>query len=80
MPSLIYLLPGSLKIIHMVKKWRKEGLKVYFTVNTGQDIHLICQKKDVKGVVKKAGGISDVKKTIVNYPSQGARLISSNLF
>jgi len=79
-PSLIYLLPGSLRIMHMVKKWRLEGLQVYFTVNTGQDIHLICRKKDIEKLVEKVEKISEVQKTIINFPSQGARLISSNLF
>jgi len=79
-PSLIYLLPGSLRIMHMVKKWRQEGLRVYFTVNTGQDIHLICQKKEVDEVVKRVETIPDVKKTIINYSSKGARLIDSHLF
>ena len=79
-PSLIYWLPGTLKVIHAVKKWRWDGLQVYFTINTGQDIHLICQKKDVEKVVKKLEEIFDVQNTIVNYPSNGAHIISENLF
>lgn len=79
-PSLIYWLPGTLKVMHAVKRWRHEGLQVYFTVNTGQDIHLICQKKDVDKVVEKIKEVSDVQKTIINYPSIGAHLISSDLF
>lgn len=79
-PSLIYLLPGSLRIMHLVKKWRAGGLQVYFTVNTGQDIHLICEKKNIDKVIKKVKEISDVQKTIINYPSQGARLIGDHLF
>lgn len=79
-PSLIYLLPGSLRIMHLIKKWRQEGLQVYFTVNTGQDIHLICQKKDAEEVSKRALLVSEVKKTIINYPSQGAHLINQHLF
>lgn len=79
-PSLIYLLPGSLRVMHMVKKWRQEGLGVYFAVNTGQDIHLICQKKDVEKIVKKVEEISDVQKTIINYPAEGAYTISTHLF
>lgn len=79
-PSLIYLLPGSLRVMHMVKKWRQEGLEVYFTVNTGQDIHLICQKKDVEKIVKKAQDLSDIQKTIINYPAEGAHIISTHLF
>ena len=79
-PSLIYLLPGSLHVMHMVKRWRQEGLQVYFTVNTGQDIHLICRKKDAEKVAKKAETISEVQRTIINYPSRGAHIISKNLF
>ncbi len=79
-PSLIYLLPASLKIIHLVKKWRTDGLQVYFTVNTGQDVHLICQKKDVEAVVKKASEVEEVAKTIVNYPAKGAHLLEDHLF
>lgn len=79
-PSLIYWLPGTLRVMHAVKRWRAEGLEVYFTVNTGQDIHLICQKKDVEEVVKKAEEVSDVQKTIVNFSSKGAHLITAHLF
>lgn len=79
-PSLIYWLPGTLKVMHAVKRWRAEGLEVYFTMNTGQDIHLICQKKDVEKVVKKAEEVSDVQKTIINYPSSGAHTVATHLF
>lgn len=78
--SLIYWLPGTLRVMHFVKKWRTDGLEVYFTVNTGQDIHLICQKKDVAEVVGRAEAISEVQKTIVNYCSKGVHLIDDNLF
>jgi diphosphomevalonate decarboxylase len=79
-PSLIYLLPESLRLLHLVKKWRQEGLEVYFTLNTGQDVHLLCQKKDIKKVIALVSKVEGVKKTIVNYPSEGARLVKKHLF
>jgi diphosphomevalonate decarboxylase len=79
-PSLIYLLPGTLAIMHMVKKWRAEGLEVYFTLNTGQDIHLICQKKDAKTVEKLLQAEPYVQKVIHNTPAQGAREVNTHLF
>lgn len=79
-PSLIYLLPASLLLMHMVKKWRQDGLQVYFTLNTGQDVHLICQKKDGRKVSKLVEEIKGVQKTIINYPSRGARLDDKHLF
>lgn len=79
-PSLLYLLPSTLRVMHAVKKWRSEGLSVYFTLNTGQDIHLICEKKDAEKVAKLAEKIEGVQKTIINYPSVGARLVDKHLF
>jgi mevalonate pyrophosphate decarboxylase len=63
-----------------VKKWRSKGLQVYFTVNTGQDIHLICEKKNAKKVVALVEKIEGVQKTIINSPSRGAYLIERHLF
>jgi len=79
-PPLIYWLPETINVMHAVQKWRNEGLEVYFTVNTGQNIHLICQKKDAKLVVKKAKEISEVQNTIINDPSNGVHLVSTHLF
>lgn len=79
-PSLIYLLPETLRIMRLVKKWRAEGLAVYFTINTGQNIHLIAQKKDEKKVIKKLRDLSFVKQVIPNDPSDGARVSNQHLF
>ena len=79
-PSLIYLLPESLRVIKAVKKWREEGLESYFTLNTGQDVHILCQKDDIKRVLKRLSEIPEVRNIIVNYPDIGARLSQNHLF
>lgn len=79
-PSLIYLMPNSLLVMKLCKKWRAEGLPVYFTVNTGQDIHLIVEKKNVKKLTEKLKTLPEVKNVIVNYPGDGVRLSSTHLF
>ena len=79
-PSLIYLTPESLCVIREVKKWRDKGILVYFTLNTGQDVHLICEKKNARKVANLAEKIEGVKKTIINYPSVGAKLSNKHLF
>lgn len=79
-PSLIYLMPNSLLIMKLCKKWRAEGLPVYFTVNTGQDIHLIIEKKNVQKLTEKLKTLHEVKNVIVNYPGEGVRLSSTHLF
>lgn len=79
-PSLIYWTPGTLKIMKAVKKWRSEGLPVYFTINTGQDIHLFCESENEQRLVLELKKISDVKDIIINYPAIGARLSDKHLF
>lgn len=79
-PSLIYLLPNTIRIMHTVKKWREEGLECYFTLNTGQDVHIICKESDAKKVSIKAKGIEGVKQAIINSPSEGSHLTQSHLF
>lgn len=79
-PSLIYWQPESIKLMKLVKKWRSDGLEVYFTVNTGQDIHLIIEEKNSKELVKKLKDIKEVKKIIINQPAIGARLVDKHLF
>ncbi|MEK7522450.1 MAG: diphosphomevalonate decarboxylase [Patescibacteria group bacterium] len=79
-PSLIYWQPETIKLMKLVKKWRSEGLEVYFTINTGQDIHLIIEEKNTKELVKKLKDIKEVKNIIVNSPAVGARLTEKHLF
>lgn len=79
-PSLIYWTAGSLELMKLVKKWRQEGLAIYFTINTGQDIHLLCQKKDTDKVVQRLKRLPFVKKHIINFPAKGAKISSSHLF
>ena len=79
-PSLIYWQPETIKLMKLVKKWKSEGLEVFFTVNTGQDIHIIIEKKNTKELVKKLKDIKEVKKIIINRPSVGARLTEKHLF
>ncbi len=79
-PALIYWTPGTLKIMKLIGHWRAEGIPVYFTINTGQDIHLICEAKNVKKVKEKLKDIQEVKDIIVNTPGEGTRLSNKHLF
>lgn len=79
-PSLIYWQPETVMLMKLVKKWRDEGLEVYFTINTGQDVHLIVEEKNIKKLEEKLKKIQEVKKIIINHPSVGARLTDKHLF
>ena len=79
-PSLIYWHPGTVQVMRYVKKWRSEGLPVYFTINTGQDIHLIVEDKHTDELVQLVKRIEEVKDIILNKSSEGARLSHDHLF
>jgi len=53
-PSLLYLYPKTLELMQLVQEWRRnDGLQVYFTLNTGHNIHLICEKKSTDELIEK---------------------------
>ncbi len=79
-PSLIYWLPMTVEIMRKVKQWRREGIGVYFTVNTGQNIHLIVEEKNKDKLLKKLKELKAIIKVILNKPSTGTRLIGNHLF
>jgi len=78
--GIIYLTPQSLQLIKLVPEWREQGLSVYFTLNTGQDVHILCEKKNVENVQKKLQGLDFVRDVIVNEPARGARISEKHLF
>lgn len=74
-PPLIYWTPGTLRIMKLTARWRAEGIPVYFTINTGQDVHLICEAENVEKVKEKLEDLDFVKDIIVNTPGEGARIL-----
>ncbi len=78
--GLVYLLPESLAVIKEVQKWRVAGLESYFTVNTGQNVHIIVEKKNEKRIIAQLKKLSYVKEIISNTPSVGTKLSDSHLF
>ncbi len=79
-PSLIYWLPNTIVVMKHIQKWRSEGLSVYFTINTGQDIHVLCEESTADKVESMLKQIEGVSRTIRNMPSKGAYELSDHLF
>ena len=79
-PSILYLIGNSLRLMKLVQKWRQEGLAVYFNLNTGQDVHVLCQKKNSAEIQSRLSALDFVKKVIVNTPSKGVTLSTEHLF
>ena len=79
-PPLIYFQPNTILMMRLVQKWRREGLECYFTINTGQDVHILVENKNSNQLVAKLKQIPEVRNIIVNNPADGAKLITKHLF
>lgn len=74
-PPLMYWNDTTRKIMQAVTAWRKYGLPVYFTIDAGPNVHVICEGKDEKKVIVKLKSIPGIESVIVNRPAAGAHLI-----
>lgn len=79
-PPLYYWNDITRDIIRAVGEWRKDGLAVYFTIDAGPNVHLICEAKDEQAVAGKLKDVVGVKSTLMNAPAHGAQITASNFF
>lgn len=79
--GLYYWLPDTLDLIAAAQQWRSDGLPVYFTLDAGPTMHLICPAEYETQVIEavqerqKARGWS----ILVNHPAPGAQLLPDML-
>ena len=75
-PPLYYWNGATMAVIQAVQQWRAdEGLPVYFTIDAGPNVHLICEAAYVEAVEAKARQISGVEKLLTSSPGGAARLV-----
>lgn len=74
-PPLYYWNDMTKNIMDAVKGWRNDGLPVYFTIDAGPNIHLLCEGKDEQRLLEKLQGFPGIEEVIPNKPAEGARLI-----
>ncbi len=74
-PPIFYWTPGMVRVIQAMQRWRADGLAVYFTLDAGPNVHLICESKDADQVATLARAMPDVQRVIVNAPGGAARIV-----
>lgn len=79
-PPIYYWAPATIQLIHAVQAWRREGVPVYFTLDAGPNVHLICEAEQEGEVLARLAEIDAVLQTLVNRPAAGARLADEHLF
>lgn len=80
-PSLLYWQPGTLEVMHAVLRWRNEdGLPVYFTIDAGPNVHVICEADAVPALESALQALPAVERVLVSPPGPGPELLEEHLF
>ena len=80
-PSLLYWQPGTLEVLQAVRAWREdEGVPVYFTIDAGPNVHLICEAEIADEVEQRVGALPAVGRVLVSGPGTGPELLDGHLF
>ncbi len=79
-PPIYYWRPETMAVIHRVLAWRSDGLGIYFTIDAGPNVHLLCEAQDTEAIVASLEEMAEVQQIIVNAPGPGAHLSSEHLF
>jgi len=80
-PSLLYWQPGTLEVLQAVRAWREdEGMPVYFTIDAGPNVHLICEVEAAAEVARRVGALPAVGRVLVSGPGAGPELLDGHLF
>ena len=79
-PSLLYWQPGTLEVLHAVRAWREEeGVPVYFTIDAGPNVHLICEADTAAEVERRLRGLAAVRRVLNSGPGAGPQLLDKHL-
>jgi diphosphomevalonate decarboxylase len=74
-PPLFYWSGKTVEVIKKIIEQRKKGVEGYFTIDAGENIHLICQKKDEEKFLNFLKKQKEVLQIIKNYPTYGTKFI-----
>ncbi|MGD2155278.1 MAG: diphosphomevalonate decarboxylase [Anaerolineales bacterium] len=74
-PALFYWLPTTVTIINKVRIMRQYGMPIFYTIDAGPNVHVICPNENEAEIKNKLSSIPNVKKIISSYPGGKARII-----
>lgn len=79
-PNILLFYPGTIEVMQAVRQLRKNGLPVYFTINTGFNVHVLTLPSYEKEVSEVLQRIKSVKKIISSGVSSQPKFLEHHLF
>ena len=79
-PSVLYWQPGTIALIHALRRWRAEGGPIgYFTMDAGPNVHVIARRHDAATLQEKILAVEGVQETLLCGVGPGARIMDDDL-
>lgn len=78
-PSVLYWSPETVRIMHAIRAWRAEGLRAYFTIDAGANVHALCLGADAEALAGRLRALEGVRDVLANRPGPATRLIDAHL-
>lgn len=79
-PPIIYWEPETIRLMKEVIVMREEGIDVYFTIDGGPQVKILCLEKNASKIENRVKELKEVKKTIKCKTGGEAKLIDEDLF
>lgn len=78
-PPLIYWDSGTMEVMHRIQDLRQEGIPVYFTIDAGPNMKVLCEPENEDRVKHGLMELRSVQKVISCKPGEGIRYLSNHL-
>ncbi len=75
-PPLFYWEPATLAVVHAVRRWREGGSAVFYTIDAGPNVHVLCPASEVAALSEKLRRIHGVRRVLHSAPGGPARLVA----
>ena len=74
-PPLFYWLPATLRVMNRVRVWRSEGQRVFYTIDAGPNVHVICPLDEAEETAALLRAVEGVERVLVASVGGAARLL-----
>lgn len=79
-PTILLFYPGTIEVMQAVRNLRKSGVQVYFTINTGFNVHVLTLREFEAEVTQALQKLPSVQKIIASGVGEKPRYLDSHLF
>jgi diphosphomevalonate decarboxylase len=75
-PPVLYWQPATVEVMHAVQEWRRSGLPIFYTIDAGPNVHVICPNDYAVEVTNKLNTIPGIEEILCSPVGGPARLES----